>query len=86
MLLAGIGSFVRRVLLAPLVGTEFIPDSDNSYIQMNVELPATSLARGSDKLRQVEEIVATFPEIRMVSTTVGDTGNGSRNSASSISS
>ncbi len=82
MLLAGVASFVGAILLAPLVGTEFIPESDNSYIQMNVELPVgTSLARGSDKLRQVEEIVATFPEIRMVSTTVGDTGNGLRNSA-----
>ena len=82
VLLAGIGSFAGAILLAPLVGTEFIPESDNSYIQMNVELPVgTSLARGSDKLRQVEEIVATFPEIRMVSTTVGDTGNGFRNSA-----
>jgi hypothetical protein len=26
-------------------------------------------------------VIATFPEIRMVSTTVGDTGNGLRNSA-----
>src|SRR6187455_328819 len=82
VLLGGIGSFAGAILLAPLVGTEFIPESDNSYIQMNVELPVgTSLSRGSDKLRQVEEVVATFPEIRMVSTTVGDTGNGFRNSA-----
>ena len=82
VLLAGVASFVGAVMLAPLVGTEFIPESDNSYIQMNVELPVgTSLPRGSDKLRQVEEVMRTFPEIRMVSTTVGDTGNGSRNSA-----
>ena len=82
VLLGGIVSFVGALLLAPLVGTEFIPESDNSYIQMNVELPVgTSLERGSEKLRQVEEIVATFPEVRMVSTTVGDTGNGLRNSA-----
>ncbi|HEY5322622.1 MAG TPA: efflux RND transporter permease subunit, partial [Caldimonas sp.] len=65
VLLAGIASFVGAILLAPLVGTEFIPESDNSYIQLNVELPVgTSLARGSDKLRQVEEVVATFPEVR----------------------
>src|SRR5436190_1956310 len=66
VLLGGIASFVGAILIAPLVGTEFIPESDNSYIQMNVELPVgTSLERGSDKLRQVEEVVATFPEIRM---------------------
>ncbi|MEO8526256.1 MAG: efflux RND transporter permease subunit, partial [Caldimonas sp.] len=83
VLLAGVASFAGAVMLAPLVGTEFIPESDNSYIQMNVDLPVgTSLQRGSDKLLQVEEIVRRFPEIRMVSTTVGDTGNGSRNSAS----
>ncbi len=82
VLLAGVASFVGAIMLAPLVGTEFIPESDNSYIQMNVELPVgTSLLRGSDKLRQVEEVVRKFSEIRMVSTTVGDTGNGSRNSA-----
>ncbi len=82
VLLAGVASFVGAVMLAPLVGTEFIPESDNSYIQMNVELPVgTSLARGSEKLMQVEDVVRKFSEIRMVSTTVGDTGNGSRNSA-----
>jgi multidrug efflux pump subunit AcrB len=46
-------SFVGAILLAPRVGTEFIPSSDNSYIQMNVELPVgTSLERGSEKLRR----------------------------------
>ena len=82
VMLAGIASFVGAILLAALVGTEFIPDSDNSYIQMNITLPVgTSLARGSDKLLQVEQVVKTFSEVRMISTTIGDTGNGSRNSA-----
>ena len=49
---------------------------------MNVTLPVgTSLLRGSDKLRQVEDVVRQMPEVRLVSTTIGDTGNGSRNSA-----
>ena len=83
VLLAGAGSFVLAILLAVFfVGTEFIPDSDNSYIQLNVGLPVgTSLARGSEKLLQVEAVVRKLPEVRMVSATVGDTGNGSRNSA-----
>ncbi|MDQ2736847.1 MAG: efflux RND transporter permease subunit, partial [Pseudomonadota bacterium] len=82
VMLAGIASFVGAVLLSTLVGTEFIPDSDNSYIQMNITLPVgTSLQRGSDKLLQVEQILKSFPEVRMSSTTIGDTGNGSRNSA-----
>ncbi|MEO5845284.1 MAG: efflux RND transporter permease subunit, partial [Caldimonas sp.] len=82
VVLAGIGSFVLALALAPLVGTEFIPESDDSYIRMNVTLPVgTSLQRGSDKLLQVEEVVRKLTEIRMISTTVGDTGSGSRNSA-----
>ncbi len=81
VLLFGLASFVGAILIAVfLVGTEFIPDSDRSYIELNVTLPVgTSLARGSDKLLQVEEVVRRLPEVRMVSTTVGDTGNGARN-------
>ena len=76
----GIASFVGAVFLAPLVGTEFIPESDDSYIRMNVRMPVgTSLERGSDKMRQVEDVVRAMPEVRMISTSVGDTGSGSRN-------
>ncbi|MEO8312590.1 MAG: efflux RND transporter permease subunit, partial [Caldimonas sp.] len=82
VVLAGIGSFVLAIAIAPLVGTEFIPESDDSYIRMNVTLPVgTSLQRGSAKLLQVEEVVRKMKEIRMVSTTIGDTGSGLRNSA-----
>ncbi|MDQ6685464.1 MAG: efflux RND transporter permease subunit, partial [Pseudomonadota bacterium] len=82
VVLIGVASFVSAILLVPLVGTEFIPESDNSYLQLNVTLPVgTSLKRGSDKLLQIEEVVRKLPEVRMVSTTVGDTGSGSRNSA-----
>jgi multidrug efflux pump subunit AcrB len=47
-----------------------------------VTLPVgTSLQRGSEKLAQVEAIVRSMPEVRMASTTIGDTGNGMRHSA-----
>jgi len=82
VVLAGLASFGIAIALAPLVGTEFIPESDDSYIRMNVTLPVgTSLSRGSDKLLQVEDVVRRMKEIRMVSTTIGDTGSGLRNSA-----
>ena len=82
VVLTGLASFVAAIAITPLVGSEFIPDSDNSYIQLNVTLPVgTSLARGSEKMLQVEDAIRGMPEIRMVSTTIGDTGNGSRNSA-----
>ncbi|KQW36302.1 efflux RND transporter permease subunit [Rhizobacter sp. Root404] len=77
---AAIGSFVAAIGLSTVVGTEFIPDTDDSYIRMNVRMPVgTSLTRGSEKMRQVEDVVRAMPEVRMVSTSVGDTGNGSRN-------
>ncbi|HEY2560840.1 MAG TPA: efflux RND transporter permease subunit [Caldimonas sp.] len=82
VVLTGLASFVAALALAPVIGSEFIPDSDNSYIQLNVSLPVgTSLMRGSDKLLQVEDAIKSMPEIRMISTTIGDTGSGSRNSA-----
>jgi multidrug efflux pump subunit AcrB len=72
VLWAGAASFVGALALAPLVGSEFIPESDNSYIQMNVRMPVgTSLTRGGEKMRQVEERVRALPEVRMISATVG---------------
>jgi multidrug efflux pump subunit AcrB len=82
VLWAGVASFVIAILIAPMVGTEFIPEADNSYISLNVRMPVgTSLQRGSDKLQQVEDLVRTLPEVRLMSTTIGDSGNGSRNTA-----
>ncbi|MEO6410312.1 MAG: efflux RND transporter permease subunit, partial [Burkholderiaceae bacterium] len=80
VLAAGVASFAGALALAPLVGSEFIPDADNSYIQLNVRMPVgTSLARGSEKMAQVEARVRSLPEVRTLSTNIGDTGNGSRN-------
>jgi hydrophobe/amphiphile efflux-1 (HAE1) family protein len=80
VVMLGIASFVAAIAIAPLVGTEFIPESDDSYIRMNVRMPVgTSLERGSEKMRQVEDVVRQVPEVRMISTSIGDTGGGSRN-------
>jgi multidrug efflux pump subunit AcrB len=82
VLWAGLASFVLAIGLSTVVGTEFIPETDDSYIRMNVRMPVgTSLTRGSEKMRQVEDVVRALPEVRMVSTTIGDTGSGARNSA-----
>ncbi len=79
VLMAGVASFVGALALAPLVGSEFIPETDNSYISMNVRMPVgTSLIRGNEKMTQVEAIVRAIPEVRLVSTQVGDV-DGSRN-------
>jgi multidrug efflux pump subunit AcrB len=82
----GLASFVGALGLAPLVGTEFIPQTDQGFTQLSIRMPVgASLARSDAKVKQVEEIVASFPEVKTVSTTVGGQGSGfsvGRNQAS----
>nr|MBP6777909.1 efflux RND transporter permease subunit [Piscinibacter sp.] len=72
--------------LAPLVGSEFVPQTDQSFTQLSVRMPVgASLERSDAKVRQVEEIVAKFPEVKNISTNVGGEGSGfavGRNQAS----
>jgi len=73
----GVLSFVGAIALAPLVGTEFIPQTDQGFTQLSVRLPVgSSLERSDAKVRQIEEIVASFPEVKTVSTSIGGTGEG----------
>jgi hydrophobe/amphiphile efflux-1 (HAE1) family protein len=73
----GLASFVGALALAPLVGTEFIPQTDQGFTQLSVRMPVgSSLERSDAKVRQVEEIVAAFPEVKTISTNVGGQGNG----------
>jgi len=82
VLAIGVASFAGALGLAPLVGSEFIPQTDNSYIQLNVRLPVgISLQRASTKIAQLEAVLRGMPEVRLVSSTIGDSGNGSRNQA-----
>jgi multidrug efflux pump subunit AcrB len=75
----GVASFVGALMLSTVVGSEFIPDADNSYISMNVRMPVgTSLERGNEKMKQVEALVRTLPEVRLMSTQVGNV-DGTRN-------
>jgi hydrophobe/amphiphile efflux-1 (HAE1) family protein len=82
----GLASFVGALALAPLVGSEFIPQTDQGFTQLSIRMPVgSSLARSDAKVRQVEDIVAAFPEVRTLSTSVGGQGAGfsvGRNQAS----
>jgi len=83
---AGGASFLVALALAPLVGSEFIPQTDQSFTQLSIRMPqGASLARSDAKVRQVEEIVSSFPEVKNVATNVGGQGSGfsvGRNQAS----
>lgn len=73
----GLASFVGAIGLVPLVGSEFVPQTDQSFTQLSLRMPVgSSLERSDNKVRQVEEIVATFPEVKTVSTNVGGQGQG----------
>ncbi|MFN0185225.1 MAG: efflux RND transporter permease subunit [Aquabacterium sp.] len=79
----GIGalSFVGALGLAPLVGSEFVPQTDQGFTQLTLRLPVgSSLERSDAKVRQIEDIVRAIPEVETVSTYVG--GAGQRNQAS----
>ncbi|HET7526617.1 MAG TPA: efflux RND transporter permease subunit, partial [Burkholderiaceae bacterium] len=75
----GIGalSFAGALALAPLVGSEFVPQTDQAFTQLSLRMPTgASLERTDDKVRQVEAIVRSFPEVKTLSTQVGGQGQG----------
>jgi hydrophobe/amphiphile efflux-1 (HAE1) family protein len=77
VLLIGAGSFVGALALAPLVGSEFVPQTDQGFTQLSLRMPTgASLERSNEKVRQVEDIVRTFPEVKTLVTTIGGQGNG----------
>ncbi len=76
----GVLSFVAAVGLAPLVGSEFVPETDQGYTQVALRMPVgSSLERSDAKVRQIEAIVRALPEVKTVSTWIG--GAGQRNQA-----
>ena len=76
----GGASFFAALGLAPLVGSEFVPQTDQGFTQLALQLPVgSSLERTDAKVRQIEEIVLSLPEVKSVATWVG--GAGQRNRA-----
>jgi multidrug efflux pump subunit AcrB len=76
----GVLSFVVALALAPLVGSEFAPETDQGYTQLQLRMPVgSSLERSDAKVQQVEAVVRGLPEVQIVSTWVG--GAGQRNQA-----
>jgi multidrug efflux pump subunit AcrB len=76
----GVASFAVAIGLAPLVGSEFVPEADEGFTQLALRMPVgSSLERTDAKVRQIEALVQTVPEIANVATWVG--GAGQRNQA-----
>ena len=65
-------TFFSSFLVVPLVGTEFIPQADESFVSLRLNTPVGSSLEYTDgKVRQVEEELKAFPEIELAMTTVG---------------
>ena len=80
VLAVGAASFVAALGLAPLVGSEFVPQTDQGFTRLALTMPVgASLERTDAKVRQIEAIVSAIPEVKTVSTRVG--GTGQRNQA-----
>ena len=70
-------SFIGALALTPLVGSEFVPQTDQGFTQVNLCMPvASSIERGDVKVQQIEAILSKYPEIKTISTVVGSTGEG----------
>ena len=71
----GGASFLVALALAPLVGSEFVPETDRSFTRLALKMPVgSSLERTSEKVAQIEAIVQAMPEVRHVSTWIGGAG------------
>jgi hydrophobe/amphiphile efflux-1 (HAE1) family protein len=71
--------FIGSFFLVPLVGGEFMPKIDEGFLSLKIKTPVGSSLDYTDaKVRQVEALVSSFPEVALISTTVG---NNNRNEA-----
>ena len=72
VLAAALLTFASSFAIVPLVGVEFFPPQDQSFISLRVNAPVgSSLEYTDSKVRDVEEALKKFPEIDLTMTTVG---------------
>jgi hydrophobe/amphiphile efflux-1 (HAE1) family protein len=65
-------AFFASFAIVPLVGTEFTPKTDDSFISLRLNTPVGSSLEYTDgKVREVESVLKKFPEIDLTMTTVG---------------
>ncbi|HWX54690.1 MAG TPA: multidrug efflux RND transporter permease subunit [Verrucomicrobiae bacterium] len=70
VLLVGLGA--AGILFGRLVPSGFLPDEDQGYVFINMQLPnAASLERTAAASRQVEEILANTPGVQYTTSVVG---------------
>jgi hydrophobe/amphiphile efflux-1 (HAE1) family protein len=74
VLVLALGTLAASVMVVPLVGTEFVPEADQSFISLRLNTPVgSSLEYTNGKVLEVEQALAGIPEVKLVITTVGTT-------------
>ena len=64
--------FLGSFAIVPLVGTEFIPETDEGFVSLRLNTPiGSSLDYTDAKAHQVEDALKSFPEIVIAETNVG---------------
>ena len=65
-------SFFASFAVVPLVGTEFVPETDEGFLSLRLNTPVGSSLEYTDrKVQQVEEMLKGFPEVVLAMTTIG---------------
>ncbi|OUQ86619.1 multidrug ABC transporter [Brevibacillus brevis] len=72
VMISSVVLMVGSLALTPMIGAEFIPAMDQGQVNISIKMPnGTVLAETEKVTRQVEEIVNTVPEKKIVATSVG---------------
>jgi multidrug efflux pump subunit AcrB len=72
MVLLAVFTFFGSFLVVPLVGTEFMPETDNGMVSMRVNTPLGSSLQYTDaKIRDVEEVLQKIEGVRHVVAMIG---------------
>ncbi len=66
-----VAALVASLALVPMVGTEFVPETDQGFTTLNISLPpGSNLSYADDKAKRIEAIVSEFKEVELYSTNV----------------
>jgi HAE1 family hydrophobic/amphiphilic exporter-1 len=67
-----VAAMAAAAALAPAVGVELLPVTDQDVVYVNLELPRGSTLEETDRVaRRIEEIARSLPEVKAVATTLG---------------
>ncbi len=69
-------SFIFALFLGSFVGTEFMPQTDRGEIRISVDTPpGTDLQTTSERMLQMENILRSYKDVKLIFTTIGSGQN-----------